>query len=236
MLRNAIIITTASSGFENIEAVKKLWCGFLKSNIGGGWYENEIICPPPTLMDVSKAIESAKHADYSLVVFIGRGAMKKAELPWMETRIELNEKEALWAERQLNTGALRLSLILDCCCNLSQPTPSVHLSENNPYKITKTDLAFYRETFEEKLYQAEQGMVKIISAAVNHGNCQNVSFSHFLLDSIREWSEHHDRKTTLSWRDAVTQSCLPSDGQSQIDYQGGRRLHHFPVAIGLSFC
>ena len=137
MRRSAILIAASGADFKQIESARALWRAFIKSPVGGGWYEDEIKCPSPTALDVLGAVESVAHSDYSIVVFIGHGAMVKEGRPWKETRIELNDKETLLADRQLNTGTPRLTLVLDCCSDLLWPTESRCLSEIEQFGSTE---------------------------------------------------------------------------------------------------
>lgn len=234
MRRSAILIAASGADLEQTESVRALWRAFIKSPAGGMWYEDEIISPLPTASDVLEAVDSVAHSDYSLVVFIGHGAMVKEGRPWKETRIEVNEKETLLADRQLNTGTLRLTLVLDCCRDLLWPTPSGNFSGIEPFVPTGINSIVFREVFEANLLQAEQGITKIYSADEN-----NSSFSQFLIDGACEWCKHHKHESVLSWSDAVAvgQKKMEAENVSARQgfvYQGGRRLRHFPMAIGLS--
>lgn len=234
MRRSAILIAASGADSKQNESVQDLWRVFLKTPAGGGWYENEINCPSPAISDVMGAVDSVAQSDYSLVVFIGHSAMVKEGRPWKETRIELNEKETLLADRQLNTGTPRLTLVLDCCRDLLWPVTLGHLSGIERFLPTGANEAFFREVFEANLLQAEKGITKVYSAEE-----RNSSFSQFLIDGACEWCKHHKHESVLSWSDAVTvgQRRMEAEHVSTRQgfiYQGGRRLRHFPMAIGLS--
>jgi hypothetical protein len=234
MRRSAILIAASGADFKQIESVRALWRAFIKSSAGGGWYEDEIKSPSPTALDVLGAVESVAHSDYSLVVFIGHGAKVKEGRPWKETRIELNDKETLLADRQLNTGTPRLTLVLDCCRDLLWPTEPKCLSEIEHFVSTGTNATNFRGVFEANLLQAEQGITKIYPTSENSS-----SFSRFLITGACEWCKNHKHESVLSWSDAVTFGQRNMDAEhvstgQEIVYQGGRRLQHFPMAIGLS--
>jgi hypothetical protein len=239
MIRKAILIAGRDPDFDPTKSVREIWRNFLKSNAGGGWFENEIMCPSPSVSDVLAAVKTAEHADYSLVVFIGQGLMVKEDRPWMETRIQLNAKETLLADRQLNTGTPRLALVLDCCRDLSHPISPAHISKISQLETAGADVTFFREVYEANLQCAERGVTKICPASINRRDFENSSFSRLLLDEVFEWCECHDRKTVLSWNDAVAmaQNKMRSNHISEeqkIVYQGGRRLKHFSMALGVS--
>ncbi len=234
MVRSALLVAAKVADIEHMESLRALWWDFLRSNAGGGWHENEIKSPSPAAADVLGAVDSVAHSDYSLVVFIGHGAMVKEDRPWKETRITLNEKETLLADRQLNTGSPRLTLVLDCCRDLLWPANTGCLSELECFRSKGSNATIFRGVFEANLLQAEQGITKIFPPSENIS-----SFSRYLIGGAYEWCKHHKHESVLSWSDAVTYGNMKMaaehffKGQGFV-YQGGRRLRHFPMAIGLS--
>lgn len=240
MLRNAVIIASENSETGCNKSACTLWCEFLKSNAGGGWYTDEIVCPDSTSKDVLTAINATRHADFSLIVFIGQGTLVKEDRPWTEMRIQLNETETLLADQQLNNGASYLTLVLDCFQTFSKSKESELILSNRQLEAENSDSSFFREIYEKEFLGAERGLTKIYSDSIKQRRLPVPPFSYFLINGAYEWSDSHERGAVLSWNDAVTvaqigmQACHIPEESRQIIYQGGRRLRHFPMAVGNS--
>ena len=238
MKRSAILITADSLRSDYIQSIGSLWHDFLRTNVGGRWHSDEILCPNPNTQDVLTAVNSIRNVDYSLVVFIGQGVLVKEDCPWMEMRIGLNDKETLLADRQLNTGSPCLTLVLDCYQNSAQKiNDSFSQNKHTQFDTINSDVKF-RGIYEDSMQYAERGFVKIYSTSQTHKGRQTPLFSSFMIDEAYKWSNFHDDKSILSWNDAVglAQKRMKEYGLSmedyQLVYQGGRRLRHFPLAIG----
>jgi hypothetical protein len=210
-----------------------MWKSFLMSHTGGGWLEEEIVCPKTTVSDVTEAVKLAQEADYSLVVFIGRGERMQTNLPWKETCIELSDKESLIAERQLNTGTPRLTMILDYCNNFdskSVPTPGLDIDF---IKSDASNLKSIRYSYDTMLQNAEKGFVKIQPVSSN----AKTLFSQQLISAALRWAKQQNTDSTLTLNFIMTEfangNCQNSVAYQELEfkYQGGRRLKHFPFAI-----
>ena len=121
MRRKALLIAHPGIGEDPMLGVfndVKRYERFLCSPIGGFLKDDEIaVLKQPDAKEVLSAVEWAKDADYSVVVFSGHGSR-----PRMVTMISLGDDEL--AAPKLKTGE-RQTIILDCC----RSTPTVVVEE-----------------------------------------------------------------------------------------------------------
>ena len=90
---------------------------FLQSEIGGSWYEWEIVpLHNPTRSRVLAELKNAKDVDYSFVTFAGHGYHARSNVI-EETRVCLNDTEEM-AVSELDPKNDRCLSIIDCCRQL----------------------------------------------------------------------------------------------------------------------
>ena len=124
MTRKAILLSApspTSTANEDIAA----WYRFLRSNAGGAWTDAEITRLSNCDRDAAlAAVRAAKGADYSLIVFAGRGEIRQGDLPWPEASVVLGDGPSL-SERELNSGTARCAMVFDWSNRNSADPPPV---------------------------------------------------------------------------------------------------------------
>lgn len=197
-------------------------------------------CTHASISDIAAAVTAAKGSDYSLVVFIGQGKRVIEDRPWKETRIDLSNTESILAERQLNTEAPRLTMVLDCCSDDSDL-----LSASHNFRFGKTTLDMSKKSairlaYDTALQTAEKGFVKILQEPAEEGSFSGSYFSPHLICMAKDWAIRHKVGSILTLNDIKNdyqvndcQQSMASNGV-QFIYRGGRRLKHFPFAIGFA--
>lgn len=203
---------------------------FLQSNLGGAWRSDEMFrSQNPTRNQILSAINTAKGVDYTLVFFAGHGETVKMGLPWLETRILLSSGETV-TERELNSGSARCTLILDCSRRTAEEYKGGLLPNISKLLEHGEQSSDFRDLYERSIANAESGLVKV-NAAASNTVADKDSFTQHLLNESYTWAARN--KGTLNLREAVknAKSAIKQEILQQPEYQGGRRLRHFPFAV-----
>jgi hypothetical protein len=223
MTRKAVIILDSLQA-EN-RSVTEAWDRFLRSNLGGAWSSQEIMRSSSGKREAILAeIHHVKEVDYSLLIFVGRGEFRKADLPWPEAHILLNDGSVL-SETEINPGTPRCTLIFDWSVQGDND-----VAVGNDCSGERSDES--RAVFERAMETAEAGLVKICASVSGEGSIKGQSFSSQLFSVAQRWAETNDGALSLqkavSLVDATANKLHPA---LKTEYQGGRRLHHFPFAV-----
>jgi len=233
MKRFAILIASCPKAdpIPGVYSDLDAWTKFLQSHSGGVWNEKEVKpLRDPSREQLRTAIELAKTAEYSLLVFAGHGETVKTELPWTESRLFLNDTESV-LERDLNPGTPRCALVLDCCRRRPEQTGVEILvkeaalleQDENPVKA--------RVMFDEALRSAEGGVVKVYATEEGSAAADKASFSQYLLYEARKWATSNHGVLSIPEGVALaTETMRKTNPQQRPRYNGGRRLRHFPLA------
>lgn len=238
MNRRAILIGASpiSDPIPGVYADLNTWHDFLCSNIGGAWDNSEIrvVDKHYTRQEIIAAVNSVKMVDYSLIVFAGHGETVIGNLPWSQTLLHLTDDESI-LERDLNPGTPRCTLVLDCC----RKSPEIieeaisFTDKSAAFKAQKSSIA-YRTLYDKYLMSAESGLVTIYSTEIGYGAADKYSFSQHMIYQAREWVKQN--KGVLSLSEGVflaSESIKQINPQQTPEYQGGRRLRHFPLAVSI---
>ena len=231
IVRRAILVGASPSTNPIPSVLKDIarWSAFLLSDIGGAWREEEIVsltnCSRNALRE---AVRTVANAYYTLVVFAGQGEIVKSDLPWSEAHVLLSDGESI-TERELNTGSPSCVLVFDCWPrHPSDEKVNVEASRAGASRDPGRDLPKYRALFDQSLTAAEKGLVKVYAIAQSGVSTPNETFSERLLDIANRWAS--ENRGVLSIQEAVSLAAKASPNQNA-EYQGGRRLRHFPLAV-----
>lgn len=217
MRRQAIIITATAASDSAIVAEAELWGAFLSSHCGGAWREDEIKkIVGAGRTEVLEAVAGANGLDYSLVVYLGSGKFVKGDVPWAELSMRLAGDETVM-ERELNAGAVRLAFFFNYSHEVDATGPFTRKQIEFPEsKISK---AGAREAYECAVSAAEMGLGTILA--------ESAGASWELISATINWCAINGG--VLSFPNAVE---LANSGRKAVEYRGGRRLRHFPLAVG----
>lgn len=229
MTRRAILIsalpTSASSAAPASHA--EAWYCFLLSNPGGAWSDQEITrLNNPDREATLAAVRAAKEADYSLLVFAGRGEIRKGDLPWPEAHLLLSDGGSV-SEAELNSGTPRCTLLFDWSNGAStQPAGPGGGADQAGNQS--------RALFDQALQKAEGGLVKIFASQTDVPAGHGPSFSALLLHAAQEWTKTNHGTLSLQQAVSMVADATPKTAPTlKAEYQGGRRLHHFPLAVSI---
>jgi len=231
MQRKAILVALKRSPDQINCPQLSAWIEFLCSDTGGGWKRDQIVetfgWGRNQLLD---AVKDAGNADYSLIVYVGRGRSVKIDVPWSELQLEISSDESV-LERELNTGSPRCAMILDASsCNEES-------ASNEILKILRPRIDVAEDEFvqayDAAIENAERGVARIWVTSAAETTSVASSFTHNIISHAVEWSLQS--KGILSFPRAVD-LVTDSDGKHnrrKIEYRGGRRVGHFPFAVGI---
>lgn len=221
MQRYAIIITGAPSSDSTIATEAKLWSSFLASKCGGAWRSDEVIeVEGAGRNEVLAAVANCKTADYSLVVYLGTGKTVKTDVPWRELALQLVGGETV-TEREMNTGTPRFASFYNC--SHDAVTTDSSFGKGVEFPEGKTGEAEVRDSFEAAVDAAEMGRGSILAEK------GGISASLELISAVAEWCKTNSG--TLTFPKAVE---LANRDTKNVEYRGGRRLRHFPLAVGVA--
>jgi hypothetical protein len=234
MKRKAILLAASSENnpIPGVFSDLNSFYSFLRSNPGGAWASDEIICEhDPTRDQALEFVGQAKDFDYCLVYFAGHGDIVKTELPWPETRMLLSSGQTI-TEREINSGSPRCTLIMDCCRRTPEQDDEKMFIKNSMLLEHGEGEAEFRNLYQKSLAAAESGLVKIFATKVAGSAADTHSFTQHLLNETNIWISKNTG--ILHFGDAVElakNSMKRENPQQQPEYRGGRRLRHFPFAV-----
>lgn len=134
---------------------------YLKSNLGGNWYNDEIISlKNPTTLEVDFAINTLlKGADYTFTIFTGHGYINY----FRNQQVELIDNDIPISK--LKTNAKRQTLIIDACRGFFQPNLKKF---SDLFEQYVGDVSFStRELFDRIVMNADEGLSILYAANKN---------------------------------------------------------------------
>jgi hypothetical protein len=235
MNRKSLIISAAydDPNIPNVSNDAILWLRFLKSNLGGAWQDEEIIeLEDPTKEEVQEAIINLKSEDYTFIVFIGHGAEIKSTLPWSETALYLRGDDYI-TKTDINPGTIRCTLVLDCCRG-KETSIGISKKAGDNLLLEAYNKVIYRSEFVNQLQKSEKGLVVIYAASYDEAASDTWSFSKCLIYALQKWSsEYYGVINQPQAIEIATAILRKHTCQQTPEYNGGRRRHHFPIALNL---
>jgi|SRR5579871_5822094 len=229
MKRQAILIAvspksdTIPSVFDDISC----WQNFLRSDIGGGWDE-PVIAKNYGRKEILSIVNAAKDAEYSFLVFAGHGKRIAADRPWPETELRLSDDDTI-LERELNPGTPSCTLILDCWRSNSGQGETAKAEINSLHEDVN-NRAKCRDLYDQSIKRAERGLVSIYAPELKSASDDRLSFSQCLVREAVAWAQKNHG--VLSIQSGVALATKATRNIScQPEYNGGRRLRHFPLAV-----
>jgi len=245
--RKALIIGAPDEKIPGVNVDVKQLREYLKSPIGGLWYETEIttlISPSANSIRVQLALLGL--CDYSLVFFGGHGFHSNER---NRTILHINSSETL-DSLELRAGAKKHSLILDCCRKaeserrlLKSATEAMVFDHARGKNL---DPAQCRQFFDMAISECDSGLVVMNACSVNEtageNNTDGGYYTSSLIDSGKEWARKKlstidlfKNYSTSSTQDchnaAVVQVKLLSGGRQTPSFESPRAEKKFPFAV-----
>jgi hypothetical protein len=232
MNRKAVLLAASSQdtpteyAYSDVDSLSS----FLQSNPGGAWDVKEIFQGRDLMRhQILSVVKAASEADYFFLFFAGQGELAKTDRPWREMKMRLISGEII-SERDLNSGASRCTLILDCSGGTETYANKLRLVESpNPpeHGFGATD---FRSSYERSLEMTETGIVKIYATGPVGPGAQ--SFTQHLLTESTAWASKESGILHLGEAVALVREAMRRENAEKLpEYQGGRRLRHFPFVV-----
>lgn len=161
---------------------------FLKSPMGGGWQDNEIIVLGynPTLNDLQNCIKRYAHFDFGFIYFSGHGATNNNKKAF----IALNQYESMFVNDLANVFKKQVTIIDACRGYESNAISGIGTFDTDTDERLKI---ISKNIFNAILHQSPQGRMLLFASqeGQNVGDLeQGGVFSIHLLKSAREVSTH----------------------------------------------
>lgn len=213
---------------------------FLKSNAGGAWDDEEII----TLIDPSKAqllleLIFMKSVDYAFVTFSGHGS-HVVDRGLSETRICLTSTVDC-SVQEINPQNERHFVVIDACraivnIELLEERQNLALMTKATAYATRTNV---RAAFDQAVRSAEAGRVVAYSCQIDQAAGEDATlggiFSSALISKAGELAMAAKPCLPLSISDVFDEAARVTyerNAPQRPQLEAGRRLRHFPFAIG----
>ena len=243
--RGALIIGSPDENIPGVyEDIKNLK-SHLKSSFGGAWNDNEIeTLLRPDLKTVESHTSLLTSLDYSFIYFAGHGYYSNQK---DQTIIQLNENENI-ESNLLKTGALKHTLILDCCRERTDDEPLKEAMESLAFKMEKKspNRQECRKFFDEDIENCAKGIVVMHGCSVDEtcGEAENLGgyYTSSLIKSAKKWAENKICEIDLAkdYCTMSTYSChnlaatqvrqITKDRQNPV-IEAPRTKKRFPFAI-----
>jgi hypothetical protein len=247
MKRHALIISNpGETGAENyckgVEIDVINYTSFLKSALGGTWYDSEITpLNRPSKLNMNDAIAKISSCDYTLIIFIGHGYYSASR---ESTILELRKNEEI-DSFDFRKGAQKRTIILDCCRKIVK---DIITEEAMDVKLAKAkselNLSECRKYFEKKLETCSNGIVIGYACSRNETSGDSKSrggyYSYSLLKSVTNWRETNSIDLASKWKvfsivaahnASINIVSRLSGGTQNPDIEKPRSEPYFPIAV-----
>ena len=212
---------------------------YLKSDVGGQWYDDEIISlENPTIGKVRRCIANEfDDADNSFIVFTGHGGIDETD---GQDYLEVVDGDVSLST--LITDAPRQTLIIDACRGYFRRIPdSLQKSFSNVYEYFSGH-PNTRIIFDRAVSQAEEGLTVLYSASANQSSLdtnKGGAYLYSLLSICKEWEKvDKGREEYLGLKNAHEMACeylwdnFLTTQKPAMNIE--KRKFYFPIAVNAS--
>lgn len=213
--RKALLIGAPDAKIPGVRIDIENLKNFLISPNGGLWYEDEItILFWPSIPNLVKEIEKLKDHDYSFIFFAGHG-YHSIEKDSTIVNIDPHQKIQI-DSAYLRNGALKHTLILDCCRKLESDSNLIKSLEANTLNFSESKSLTpwkCRLYFDNVISKCDTGLVVMNSCAINQTAGESASeggyYTSSLINSANSWTKIKLQNINLSNSHDIlsTQDC-----------------------------
>lgn len=239
MIRRALIIycdNTKSGRLPGPEKDNYNIRNYLKSHIGGDWFESEIksVRNPSSREVISLVASFLNKSDYSFIVFSGHGYFSGSN---MIQYIELYDGS--FPINILKTNSPRQTIIIDACRGLLSLNENLQkgLSGFLPEPFIGDPYANTRYLFDRLVMQADEGLTVLYSASINQTSLDtNLGGAYIisLFKMVELWHQSNNTGCVLDLKQAneLSKHYLKNFDTKQIPtLNREKRLKHFPLGV-----
>lgn len=213
---------------------------WLRSNQGGAWEAGEITTfSNPTWADLEPWLKYQAGCDYVFNAFAGHGYMVPAEYGRGDTVVCLRDGQDLRAKK-LNPGNRRVTILADCCRNLTVDIPSELIEEKRAYAkfAEDPDRRRFRDLFDRAVLEAEEGATYMYSCDENQSAADDDEdgglFTFNILKAAREWAMYQPKGAVFRLDkvfEAAKARTTAMAAQQHPEMPPVRRMRHFPFVV-----
>ncbi|WP_257309748.1 caspase family protein [Geothrix fuzhouensis] len=202
MTRKALIIANpgeagASNYCEGVARDVENYSSFLKSPIGGLWYDSEIsILDRPTAMRLQTTLSVIGNVDYLFLVFSGHGWYSEKT---KSTIVSLRNGED-FDSSELKLPSIRQTIVLDCCRESYDERPvAKSLIEKAARRMPQLHPERCRKAFDKGIVECPKELLVLYGCSIGErsgdDSQQGGAYSSSLIDSVQSWYEQKDIDT-----------------------------------------
>lgn len=245
--RKALIIGSPDEKIPGVNIDLKNIKEYLKSPIGGLWYDKEVqTLVSPSVDEIKKQIELLKANEYSIIFFAGHGFHS---IERKRTILHVNPRETL-DSLELRAGAQRHTLIMDCCRKpeserrfIKSAMESFALDSAKRQTLNPLQCRRY---FDAAIQACDGGVVVMNSCSIGEtageSNSEGGYYTASLIDSANEWAERKlaDIDLTANYATSSTQERhdaaaakvkMLSGGRQTPNFESPRTTKKFPFSV-----
>jgi len=230
MTRKTLIISNpGEAGAENycngVFRDVENFMAFLKSPIGGLWYDNEInSISRPTAKELLNAIAAIGSVDYLFLVFSGHGWYSEKT---RSTIITLKKDED-FDSSNLILRNIRQTMILDCCRERYDERPTAKsFIEKAARKMSQIHPDQCRRAFDRKIEEAPRELIVLSGCSIGERSGDDPqsggAYSSSLIDAAHDWYEVQNVDTSQYFASLSIPDAHQSATPSVIRKRGGRQ-------------
>lgn len=239
MIRRALIIycdNTESGELSGPPFDNEHYRNFLTSNLGGRWYDKEILSlrNPKSTRVIRAVREFMNDADYTFTIFSGHGFLNSDE----NNRQYIEVADGNISILNLRTTAKRQTLIIDACRGYYSPTNEMLKSFTEYYEYFSGEPISTREIFDKAVLMAEEGLTVLYAARKNQSALDTDNGAAYLLSLIRIaeiWEENDNKNNILDLKavhNLATKYLSTHFDTIQIPSMNQeKRLRYYPFAV-----
>ena len=247
MKRKALIVSNPGEpGAENycngVNVDVRNYSSFLKTPLGGGWYDSEIsLLPRPSCSDLEKSVSGLSSYDYTLIVFCGHGFFSAQR----ETTILELKKGQEFNSLDLRKKSYKRTILLDCCRQVEKETLGEEaLIAKFAEARERLNLADCRRYFETQVDKCATGIIVGYACAKNEKAGDDPTtggyYSHSLLKAAASWRDTNTIDLSKQWgnfsvvsthNQAIPNVLRKSGGTQNPEMEKPRSGPYFPFAI-----
>ncbi len=207
---------------------------YLKSNLGGQWYDKEIISlENPKVNEIKNCIyEEFHNVDYSFIVFSGHGCIEETR---KQDYLEVVDGDIPLSA--LICTAPRQTLIIDACRSYFRRVSDSMQKSFSYLNEYYTGQSNTRLIFDRAVCQAEEGFTILYSSSANQSSLdtnKGGAYIYSLLSICKEWEEDGNG-IILDLKNAHKYACVYLKKNFQTIQRPEiimeKRRHYFPIAV-----
>lgn len=237
MKRAALIISASTKELPGAAADAEAWSAILAAPFGGAWRSDELsILSDPRPDILRQRVAKLAANDYALVCFSGHGFATRdhSSIRGIDNYVCIGDAELKLEE--LRPRVKRSLVIADACRGFHVLAEDIRKRA----AIAPLDPSAARLAYDRAIETSETGDCTIFGCGADEAAGESKLGGYFtraLQRTLRDWAERNPYRVSLETLGAddafaAAKAAIERDGiRQRPEYQAGRRLRHFPMAV-----